>query len=579
MPALPKAPPRDNLRRCGVLSCLSALVLGASQASAVSPSQLERLPSVQVVQATQAGGQVRPEPQAQEDAQAAATGLEDLNKVLAATQAKLEELFKASAALAARREQFEAIKQENERLAAALQEANTARADLERASKLAQARVAELTKAGEAAARDSDRIDKELTDLRRQNADLAERLAVADTARGAVGRRESEMQAKLEAATGTAEQSRGELAQLREQLARAGQELTRASSAREQALARASELERAKGEAEGVRAELTAVKEQLSQAASTALQAEQARQTASAEAERFRGEMERVRQELAAAKSGAERGRQTAIAEADRLRGELRQARQELVAARSEAERFSTANAELTEQVNSLRADSQSAMQAARRNLVVMGERIEQLHAALAGAGLGKNGADQRTAGQSSVETGRARGRGPIARSDERASRGGSRRPGRRQRRRSCRRPAGCGHRAGEQRRNREVQCQHRVPEPPGHGCGGLGSVRGRRGGGRWRGQRQHDARMAEHTGVRTAQLSEFLARPVDRSPGGERSGGGPDRRSERPRALGEIGGRAECSDRLSEKSQLCAPCRQGETAQRPARPGQVRIL
>ena len=389
MPALPKAPPRDNLRRCGVLSCLSALVLGASQASAVSPSQLERLPSVQVVQATQAGGQVRPEPQAQEDAQAAATGLEDLNKVLAATQAKLEELFKASAALAARREQFEAIKQENERLAAALQEANTARADLERASKLAQARVAELTKAGEAAARDSDRIDKELTGLRRQNADLAERLGVADTARGAV---ESEMQAKLEAATGTAEQSRGELAQLREQLARAGQELTRANSAREQALARASELERAKGEAEGVRAELTAVKEQLSQAASTALQAEQARQTASAEAERFRGEMERVRQELAAAKSGAERGRQTATAEADRLRGELRQARQELVAARSEAERFSTANAELTEQVNSLRADSQSAMQAARRNLVVMGERIEQLHAALAGAGLARTG-------------------------------------------------------------------------------------------------------------------------------------------------------------------------------------------
>ena len=173
--------------------------------------------------------------------------------MLAATQAKLEELFKASAALAARREQFEAIKQEKERLAAALQEANTARADLERASKLAQARVAELTKAGEAAARESDRIDKELTGLRRQNADLAERLGVADTARGAV---ESEMQAKLEAATGTAEQSRGELAQLREQLARAGQELTRANSAREQALARASELERAKGEAEGVRAEL-----------------------------------------------------------------------------------------------------------------------------------------------------------------------------------------------------------------------------------------------------------------------------------------------------------------------------------
>ena len=581
MPALPKAPPRVNLRRCCVLSCLSALVLGASQASALSPSQLERLPSVQVVQATQAGGQVRPEPQAQEDTQAAATGLEDLNKVLAATQAKLEELFKASAALAARREQFEAIKQENERLAVDLQEANTARADLERASKLAQARVAELTKAGEAAARDSDRIDKELADLRRQNADLAERLAVADTARGAVAseleQTRSEMQAKLEAATGTAEQSRGELAQLREQLARTGQELTRAHSAREQAVARASELERAKGETEGVRAELTAVKEQLSQAASTALQAEQARQTASAEAERFRGEMERARQELAAAKSGAERGRQTAIAEADRLRGELRQARQQLVAARSEAERFSTANADLTEQVNSLRADSQSAMEAARRNLVVMEERIEQLNAALVGAGLGKTGPasepqadpaskpdEPAVAGRSPARRAR-QPRGPVAPGADNAAEVAAARPA------AATAPENSAEiakfNANIEYLNRRAMDAAGSDLFAGVEAAGDGVVN------------VSTTPAWQNTGVRTAQLSELLARPVDRSPGGERSGGGPDRRSERPRALGEIGGRAECSARLSEKSQLCAPCRQGETALRPARSGQVRIL
>ena len=394
MPALPKAPPHATLRRRCVLTCLSALMLGAGQASAMSPGEVERLPSVQVAQATQAGEQARPEQQPQGDAQAASTGLADLNAVLAATQTKLEELFKASAALAERREAFEAIKQENERLAAALREANTARADLESASKLAQSRVAELTKATEVAVRDSGRIDKELADLRRQNADLAERLAVADTARGAVEteltQTRSEMQQKLEAATGTAEQSSGALAQLREQLARAGQELARAQSAREQAVARASELERSKGDAEGVRAELATVKEQLSQAASTALEAERSRQTTSAEAERLRGELARAQQELAAARSEAERGRQTASAEAERLRGELRRSaagagRGEIRGRDASAPQTPT----LTEQVNSLRADSQSAMEAARRNLVVTEERIEQLNTALAGAGLG----------------------------------------------------------------------------------------------------------------------------------------------------------------------------------------------
>ena len=393
MPDLPKAPPHATRRRRCVLTCLSALMLGAGQATAMSPGEGEGLPSVQVAQATQAGEKARTEQQPQGDAQAASAGLADLNAVLAATQKRLEELFKASAALAERREAFEALEQENERLAAALREANTARADLESASKLAQSRIAELTKATEVAVRDSGRSDKELADLRRQNADLAERLAVADSARGAVEteltQTRSEMQQKLEAATGAAAQSSSALAQLREQLARAGQELARAQSAREQAVARASELERSQGDAEGVRAELATVKEQLSQAASTALEAERSRQTTSAEAEQLRGELARAQQELAAAKSEVERGRQTASAEAERLRGELGRTQKELAAAKSEVESFSTTNATLTEQVNSLRADSQSAMEAARRNLVVTEERIEQLNTALAGAGLG----------------------------------------------------------------------------------------------------------------------------------------------------------------------------------------------
>jgi polysaccharide deacetylase 2 family uncharacterized protein YibQ len=84
----------------------------------------------------------------------------------------------------------------------------------------------------------------------------------------------------------------------------------------------------------------------------------------------------------------AERARQTASAEAERLRGELKQARQELAEWRAEVERYSAANAELQKMVDSLRADAQSAMEAARRNLVIMDEKIEQLNAALAGAEL-----------------------------------------------------------------------------------------------------------------------------------------------------------------------------------------------
>ena len=113
MPRLSKPVPPADLRRCCILSCLGALALGAGQASAWSPDQLERLPSVILAQATGAGGQARPEQQAQGNEQAASSGLDDLNEVLAATQAKLQELFEATAALAEGREAFEAMKQEN----------------------------------------------------------------------------------------------------------------------------------------------------------------------------------------------------------------------------------------------------------------------------------------------------------------------------------------------------------------------------------------------------------------------------------------------------------------------------------
>jgi hypothetical protein len=168
------------------------------------------------------------------------------------------------------------------------------------------------------------------------------------------------MQGRLEAATDAAEQSRAELAELRQELERTGEELATAEAAREQVAARASEmeqdLERSGAAAEGLKTGLAQAKEQLGQAASAAVE--------------------------------AERARQVAATEVDQLRGEAEQAREELAAAKSEVERFRTANSELEEQIASLHADSESAMETARQNLIVMEEKIEEVHAALAGAGL-----------------------------------------------------------------------------------------------------------------------------------------------------------------------------------------------
>ena len=481
MPDLPKAPPHATLRRRCVLTCLSALLLGAGQATAMSPGEGEGLPSVQVAQATQAGEKARTEQQPQGDAQAASTGLADLNAVLAATQKKLEELFKASAALAERREAFEALEQENERLAAALREANTARADLESASKLAQSRIAELTKATEVAVRDSGRIDKELADLRRQNADLAERLAVADSARGAVEaeltQTRSEMQQKLEASDrrGRAVEQRAgpasRTARARRSGARSGAERSRAG--------------RRAGERAG------ALPRRCRGCASRAGGGEGAAEPGGKHGARGRAQPpdDECRGGTASWRVGAARSkswpRQNPRPSGDarpraprrngcgaswraRSKSWPRQNPRPSGDARPRAPRRNGCGASwgarrkswprqnprssvsapltptLTEQVNSLRADSQSAMEAARRNLVVMEERIEQLNTALAGAGLGAIAAGQRAAGEPGRETGRgSHRRSDAVRDRARQPREVGAAPGADDG--SCRRPAGHG--------------------------------------------------------------------------------------------------------------------------------------
>jgi hypothetical protein len=278
------------------------------------------------------------------------------NDLLEDTQSELDELFSATAIVAKQRKQIEALKQETERLARGLEQANTRRTELENSRKVAEARIAELSKA-------IDMAVDETVRLHEVNIDLEQRLARAETVRETAQvqaqKTRTELQAKLEAATDAAEQSTAELDELRKELARTRQELAAAGRMRQQVAARAREMEQALrssgAEAERVKAELTQMKQQLGQAASVAIEAERAREATSSEADQLRGEAERAREELAAAKG--------------------------------EIARFRTTNAELEKQLASLHAASESAIETAGQRLTVMKEKIEQLHAALDGAG------------------------------------------------------------------------------------------------------------------------------------------------------------------------------------------------
>jgi hypothetical protein len=334
--------------------CLSCLVLGPGQASALPPVQIDSSPGFLLVQALKPGEQSGSEQQAQQKQQAPFAKFNDL---LEDTQSELDELFSATAIVAEQRKQIEALKQETEHLARELEQANTRRTKLESSRKVAEQRIAELSKAIDVAVGETVRLNE-------LNADLEQRLARAETARETAQveaqKTRTELQSKLEAAADAAEQSTAELAELRKELERTGQELAAAGRMRQQVAARAREMEQAfkssKAEAERVKAELADIKQQLGQAASAVVEAERAREAASSEADQLRGEAERAREELAAAKG--------------------------------DIARFRTANAELEKQLASLHAESESALETAGQKLTVMKGKIEQLQAALNGAGL-----------------------------------------------------------------------------------------------------------------------------------------------------------------------------------------------
>jgi predicted nucleic acid-binding Zn-ribbon protein len=315
---------RARQRGLCALAGLMGLVLGASQASALPQVQNAPRPGILRVQAANPGEPAlnpRGQPGAEQPAPANQQApLGELSQLLAATRAKLEELSGATQSMAEQRAEAERLRQENGRLAGELEQVNGRLAELEESSKRAEAEIAYLTNANDAAAQNVAHLGDELAEARRQNADLEARLAHADSARAT--------------AEATLEKTRTEMRQA---------------------------TERSSAEAERLNSDLAAAKGQLGEATTAAVEAEGARQRAVSEAQQVRGEAER--------------------------------ANEELVAARNEIARFKAANGQLEQQIAALGAESKSAMDSARQTLTLMEEKIGELSAALAGAGLMENSA------------------------------------------------------------------------------------------------------------------------------------------------------------------------------------------
>ena len=238
------ASPSPMSRCLSALACLSLLVLGGSEASALPRGQVGPMPEFQLVQGAPLGSKQqeadRPEPFA------------DLSEVLSATRAKLEELTKAAALVASdteQRKKLEEVEQDNERLAAEIEQANGRRTELESSVELAEARIAELTKTVDAARRDSASLNEDIAKLRQQNRQLSQAEA-----------RLVETEKSVESSRAEAERLRTELAQAKEQVKQAAAAAVAAEQARQAALSKA---EASSSEAERAREELLAARDEL----------------------------------------------------------------------------------------------------------------------------------------------------------------------------------------------------------------------------------------------------------------------------------------------------------------------------
>jgi hypothetical protein len=264
-------PPTARRRGLCALAGLSCLVLGASQAIALPHIQTAPRPGFLLVQAADPAEPVKSREQAgaRPQAQAAQPAtLTELNQVLAATRARLDELFGATQSMAERRAEAELLRQEKERLAGELERVNGRVAELESSSKRAEAEIAHLTNANDVAAQNVAHLGDELAAARRQNAELEARLGHAESAR--------------QAAEATVEKTRAELQQA---------------------------VESSGADADRLNRELAAAKGQLGEATTAAAEAERARQLAVSEAQQRRGDAERTNAELVAARQEIDRAK------------------------------------------------------------------------------------------------------------------------------------------------------------------------------------------------------------------------------------------------------------------------------
>jgi chromosome segregation ATPase len=198
---------------------------------------------------------------------------------------------------------------------------------------------------------------------------------------------------------GELEQVNGRLVELESSSKRAEAQIAELTNASDVATQKAAGLD---AELTGAHRQTADLEERLARADSardaaeasvekTRTEMQQALQRSSAEAQRLNSELAAAKGQLGEATTAgaeAERAHQLAVSDAQQLRGEAERASVELVAARKEIERFKAANGELEQQIASLNADSKWAMDTARQTLTIMEEKIRELNAALAGAGL-----------------------------------------------------------------------------------------------------------------------------------------------------------------------------------------------
>jgi len=277
----------------------------------------------------------------------------ELNEALAAARARLEELSQAAAAAAAAgqaRQEFETVRQENQRLQAELATMRASRDELRAASQSRAVRLAELTKAAEDAGAETKRIEEELVRMRWQNAQLntslAQARAAAERTANEARTEQAALTTKVETLSGATERSAAEIAQLRQELDGARQRLERTAGTEERLAQLQTRLQSADARSRGLEEQLAALRGQVDEVAN---------------------ERERALQRVAAVES-----------EAERLRVELASANEEI-------ERVAASRGELEEEVELMRAAANSAADAARQNLLAVEARIKELNTALAG--------------------------------------------------------------------------------------------------------------------------------------------------------------------------------------------------